>query len=167
MSLETIVARDAETIHEIASQTHAVDPNATKTVGRFDREKPEVYVIGAKDGDRFVGRLNLQTVADEPEVAEACPESAVVVGLFVNPDARRRGIAWLLMKAAEEESIRLGYASICLGVEENNESARHLYEKLQYRYTDITYEVSWPEQDEGGSMKTVTVDAMLMKKQLE
>ncbi len=166
MSLEAIVAQDADTIRAIASQTGAFDKFATNTVKRFGRKK--MYVVGAQNNDAFVGRVNLQVPpADEAVLREACPDSTILIGLHVNSDFRRRGVAGLLMQAAEDYSVELGFSSCCLGVEENNAPARQLYEKRGYAYMDVTYLACWDEPDDQNGLKRVCVDAMLMRKTLK
>lgn len=69
-------------------------------------------------------------------------EAVVVLSnLVVSPNARRRGIAKQLCEEAERVAGEWGYGALYLRVEEENEAARTLYEKLlgftkQYELTE-------------------------------
>ena len=62
----------------------------------------------------------------------ASPDYGFVFGLFVRPDARRRGVARLLMRAVASELRESGRRYVVLSVDTPNEAARHLYDKLGF-----------------------------------
>jgi len=53
--------------------------------------------------------------------------------VFVRPDARRLGIATVLIEAIERGAVRRGHTRLSLGYGIANEDARRLYERLGYR----------------------------------
>ena len=62
----------------------------------------------------------------------ANPHYGFVFGLFVRPEARRRGVARLLMRAVASELRESGMRYVVLSVDTPNEAARHLYDKLGF-----------------------------------
>jgi GNAT superfamily N-acetyltransferase len=70
-----------------------------------------------------VGHLHLDWRTDPPEVQ----------GVFVPEKHRRRGIATVLSKAAEERVRERGFNRIALDVDVDAPGPRALYEKLGYR----------------------------------
>jgi GNAT superfamily N-acetyltransferase len=83
------------------------------------------YLIAWEDG-RPVGHANVAwrgTHLDVPEIQD----------VYVVPDRRRRGIATLLTRTAEETARSRGWSSISLSVsKDGNPDARRLYERLGY-----------------------------------
>ena len=57
--------------------------------------------------------------------------------LEINKDYRRRGLATILVAAAENEARRQGFSMVGLGVEVSNEPAKKLYQKLGYSYQQV------------------------------
>ena len=57
--------------------------------------------------------------------------------VFVEPAARRGGVATALSRAAEREAVRRGHDRISLTVGIGNEPARRLYERLRYRHAGV------------------------------
>lgn len=83
------------------------------------------YMI-AWEGDRPVGHAHLAWQKTHLEIPE-------IQDVYVVPDRRRRGIATLLTRAAEEEARSRGWTSISLSVSrEGNPEAKRLYDQLGY-----------------------------------
>jgi ribosomal protein S18 acetylase RimI-like enzyme len=79
--------------------------------------------FGAFDGQRLVGTVGLEFSA-KPKTRH----SALVLGMYVTPAARGRGLAARLMQAAVAEArSRPGLRSLTLTVTEGNEAAIGLY----------------------------------------
>ncbi|HET7011321.1 MAG TPA: GNAT family N-acetyltransferase [Anaerolineales bacterium] len=70
----------------------------------------------------------------DPKVAGG---AGYIFDLFVNEDARRKGVGRQAMLLLETEAARLGLKSLALHVFGHNLPARALYEKLGYSVTNI------------------------------
>ena len=88
------------------------------------------YLIAWEDG-RPVGHAHLAwqgTHLRTPEIQD----------VYVVPDRRRRGIASLLTRVAEDEALSRGWSSISLSVsKDGNPEARRLYERLGYEDAEV------------------------------
>jgi ribosomal protein S18 acetylase RimI-like enzyme len=81
-----------------------------------------------QDGGRLVGTVGLEFSA-KPKTRH----SALVLGMYVTPDARGRGLAVRLMQAAVAEArSRPGLRSLTLTVTEGNEAAIGLYRSIGF-----------------------------------
>lgn len=84
--------------------------------------------FGAFDGRRLVG-----TVALEYSAKPKTRHSALVIGMYVQPDSRRRGAGVRLMHAAIAAArARPGILTLRLTVTEGNEPALRLYESVGF-----------------------------------
>lgn len=77
----------------------------------------DVLALVALDGERVVGYVGMMCVLDEGQV----------LNLAVHPDARRQGIARMLMESAEYHAGARGLCILSLEVRESNAAARALY----------------------------------------
>ena len=77
----------------------------------------------AEDDGRIVGTAYANLVTSE---------YGFVFGVYVRPDARRRGIARTLMRAIATELRNRGRAYVVLSVDTPNAGARALYERLGF-----------------------------------
>ena len=105
------------------------------TYGRelgFDEEtwrsrlrNPDGPTFLAFAGDQAVGIDGVYTARGEP----------VLVAMWVNPTRRRCGVASALTEAVVEWARARGARRVLLGVAENNDAARRLYERLGFALT--------------------------------
>jgi ribosomal protein S18 acetylase RimI-like enzyme len=97
--------------------------------GRFFNadNPPDVHLVAEAAG-RVVGYIRLKAPTKLPENAHVIQ----VQGLAVHPAARRRGIAELLLVAAEERVRDRGMRKLSLRVLSTNQRAISLYERLGF-----------------------------------
>ena len=102
------------------------------------KQKKAVVLVVEADG-RYVGRVTLRhDWGDETSIIEKdFPGLPQINALEIDEDYRRRGLATMLIAAAENEARRQGFSMIGLGVEISNEPAKKLYEKLGYSYRQV------------------------------
>jgi ribosomal-protein-alanine N-acetyltransferase len=77
----------------------------------------------AEEGDTVVGTVYANT---------ASQHFGYVFGLYIRPDARRRGIARALMRAIADILRQEGRRYVVLSVDTPNDGARALYERLGF-----------------------------------
>ena len=104
----------------------------------LSKQKKAVVLAVEADG-RYVGRVTLRhDWGDETSIIEKdFPGLPQINALEIDEDYRRRGLATMLIAAAENEARRQGFSMIGLGVEISNEPAKKLYEKLGYSYQQV------------------------------
>lgn len=102
-------------------------------------EQKKAVVLAVEAGGRYVGRVTLRhDWGDETSIIEKdFPGLPQINALEIDKDYRRRGLATMLIAAAESEARRQGFSMIGLGVEISNEPAKKLYEKLGYSYQQV------------------------------
>ncbi len=108
------------------------------TLRDLARQKKAV-VLAVEAGGRYVGRVTLRhDWGDETSIIEKdFPGLPQINALEIDEDHRRRGLATMLVTAAENEARHQGFSMIGLGVEISNEPAKRLYEKLDYSYQQV------------------------------
>jgi ribosomal-protein-alanine N-acetyltransferase len=77
---------------------------------------------------RLPGTFGLIDLAGGLILARVAADEAEILTLAVHPDARRRGIARMLLEAAVAGAAAMGAAAMFLEVSEINHAARSLYE---------------------------------------
>ena len=102
-------------------------------------KQKKAVVLAVEAGGRYVGRVILRhDWGDETSIIEKdFPGLPQINALEIDEDYRRRGLATMLIAAAENEARRQGFSMIGLGVEISNEPAKRLYEKLGYSYQQV------------------------------
>ena len=102
-------------------------------------KQKKAVVLAVEAGGRYVGRVTLRhDWGDETSIIEKdFPGLPQINALEIDEDYRRRGLATMLIAAAENEARRQGFSMIGLGVEISNEPAKKLYEKLGYSYQQV------------------------------
>jgi ribosomal protein S18 acetylase RimI-like enzyme len=88
---------------------------------------PEAFLVAELDGS-VVGYIRLRPATRLPENAHVVQ----VQGLAVHPGARRRGIAAMLLTAAEQRLRERGTQKLSLRVLSTNVAAISLYERLGF-----------------------------------
>ena len=102
-------------------------------------KQKKAVVLAVEAGGRYAGRVTLRhDWGDETSIIEKdFPGLPQINALEIDEDYRRRGLATMLIAAAENEARRQGFSMIGLGVEISNEPAKKLYEKLGYSYRQV------------------------------
>jgi len=94
----------------------------------FTADNPPDAFLVAELAGKVVGYIRLKPPTPLPENAHVLQ----VQGLAVHPDARRRGIAGMLLAAAERRSRERGKRKLSLRVLSTNTAAIALYERLGF-----------------------------------
>jgi ribosomal protein S18 acetylase RimI-like enzyme len=81
----------------------------------------------------LVGTITIEWIAEDRQLADG-RTCAHVSNLVVHPSYRRRGLARGLLGAVERAAYERGYSVITIGVDDGNDYARALYERLGYSY---------------------------------
>ena len=102
-------------------------------------KQKKAVVLAVEAGGRYVGRVTLRhDWGDETSIIEKdFPGLPQINALEIDEDYRRRGLATMLIAAAENEARCQGFSMIGLGVEISNKPAKRLYEKLGYSYQQV------------------------------
>ncbi|WP_416978647.1 GNAT family N-acetyltransferase [Streptomyces sp. T028] len=110
--------------HATWSHLHAVMPKPAPDDPFFDeRHHPDDYLV-AELGDRVLGYIRLVP----PTSLAATAHVRQIQGLAVSDEARGKGVGRALVRAAVEETRRVGARRITLRVLGHNTPARQLYE---------------------------------------
>ena len=97
-------------------------------------KQKKAVVLAVEAGGRYVGRVTLRHDWGDEKDFPGLPQ---INALEIDEDYRRRGLATMLIAAAENEARCQGFSMIGLGVEISNKPAKRLYEKLGYSYQQV------------------------------
>lgn len=167
---------EPDEIEEITRQTgHLNSAKETFNEWRELSKTGKGVVFAALDGDKPAGSANIRfdKIQEQPLIEEFGADMPIVYAVGVNDEYRRQGIAQDLMQACENYIIEHPELQQRLGliVEKDNFVARKLYEKLGYIYRRVggqeTIKSSWEEITPDGNKETVTIDGLVMVKELE
>ena len=102
-------------------------------------KQKKAVVLAVEAGGRYAGRVTLRhDWGNETSIIEKdFPGLPQINALEIDEDYRRRGLATMLIAAAENEARCQGFSMIGLGVEISNKPAKRLYEKLGYSYQQV------------------------------
>ena len=99
----------------------------SETSLRERRMDDEAYIASDSDGER-VGMVWIGASRDE----FTCDTTGYLLGIFVEPEYRRKGIGSILLSFAEDVCKRNGYLHMSLNVGYANGSARGFYDSRGY-----------------------------------
>lgn len=100
--------------------------------------RPDMHSLVMTDGEEIVGTASyckmrlfdmMPDKFDSSETNDVCGE---IVSVYFLPQYMGKGFGTLLMQAVLAELKKMGYQSCCLWVLEENERARHFYEKMGF-----------------------------------
>ena len=131
------VSPDSSSFARLKEEMYISDDYETELRDLIKHKKAVVLAVEV-DG-RYVGRVTLRhDWGDETSIIEKdFPGLPQINALEIDEDYRRRGLATMLIAAAENEARRQGFSMIGLGVEISNEPAKRLYEKIGYSYQQV------------------------------
>ena len=132
-----VVSPDSSSFTRLKKEMYISDDYETELRDLIKQKKAVVLAVEA-DG-RYVGRVTLRhDWGDETSIIEkdflGLPQ---INALEIGENYRRRGLATMLIAAAENEARCQGFSLIGLGVEISNKPAKRLYEKLGYSYQQV------------------------------
>lgn len=132
-----VVSPDSSSFTRLKKEMYISD-DYEATLRDLARQKKAV-VLALEAGGRYVGRVTLRhDWGDETSIIEKdFPGLPQINALEIDEDYRRRGLATMLIAAAENEARCQGFSMIGLGVEISNKPAKRLYEKLGYSYQQV------------------------------
>lgn len=141
MQIAPLTATDAPQYRELLLEAYVQAADAFTSTAEERRAEPMswwAHRIAAPSGlsrsfGAFSEHLLVGTVALEFSAKPKTRHSALVIGMYVRPQARRLGAAALLMQAAiAAASARPGVRMLRLTVTEGNEPAIRLYESVGF-----------------------------------
>ncbi len=132
-----VVSPGSSSFTRLKKEMYISDDYETELRDLIKQKKAVVLAVEA-DG-RYVGRVTLRhDWGDETSIIEKdFPGLPQINALEIDEDYRRRGLATMLIAAAENEARCQGFSMIGLGVEISNKPAKRLYEKLGYSYQQV------------------------------
>lgn len=97
---------------------------------RFLKKELDIFVI--ENDDKFIGEITVNYVSHELQ-SEAILNQRVYLEAFrVDKEFQGNGLGQKLIQYVINDLIKVGYYEFSIGVEENNEIAKHIYFKLGF-----------------------------------
>jgi GNAT superfamily N-acetyltransferase len=97
---------------------------------------PDQHLLVAEDGDRLVGSAHVLVLR---HFGRSLPRSAVVEGVVVDAEYRRRGVGAALMRAAAESAREEGCYKLTLTSNLARTGAHRFYSRLGWKRTHFGY----------------------------
>jgi RimJ/RimL family protein N-acetyltransferase len=141
MHVSPLTPADASVYRDLMLEAYEQAPDAFTTTAAERRSEPEswwVKRIGSPDGlttsfGAWEGNNLLGTVALEYSAKPKTRHSALVLGMYVQPTKRGKGIGLSLMTAAIASALsRPGLIALTLTLTEGNEPAQRLYTSVGF-----------------------------------
>jgi ribosomal protein S18 acetylase RimI-like enzyme len=137
-SIRTIKPEDKEPLAKLYHDSYTRDlvtdmDDATEEIeqtfrGEFGTLDPDASLV-VVEGERLVG--SILTVEEAPW--PGTPAGPFIIDLFIHPNARRRGLAHVMISEAALALSRKGKETAALRVLSSNTGALRLYEKLGFK----------------------------------
>jgi ribosomal protein S18 acetylase RimI-like enzyme len=145
-----LLPEDAAQYREIRLEGLRVSPEAFGNTFEVENARPiELFAdrirdsetMGAFEGAEILGVAGLRTNQGPKE-----SHKGTLVGMYVRPQARNRGVGRRLVEAVMEVARRRGVELLQLAVVSDNEPARRLYERLGF----VEYGIEKKSLKQGG-----------------
>ena len=141
MKVRLATEADLPTLRKLYDEFSAEYPPPAYRPLDFERELVEVEHIVREE---IAVLVEENGVAVGFALARPRDEVGYISDLYVRPTARRRGVAKQLLAAAVERLVARGFTHVTLNVDEDNASARTMYDRLGFR-TESRYLVAEAE----------------------
>lgn len=125
----------------------------TRQQWRREIQGPRIH-LQARRGDQVLGGIAVLPQGYTPE-HHIAPHEIILASLWIRPAARGTGASGELMGAAAQLAIDMGRPRVLLEVDDGNEPARRLYERLGFLETGVRH----PRESTGGAWVEYTIDA--------
>lgn len=104
----------------------------TKRLAQFDRHETDIFVI--ENNDEFIGEITVNYVNHNLST-ETIPDVRVYLEAFrLKEEYQNQGLGQKLVQFAIDSLQIEGYTEFTIGVEENNDVAKHIY--FKYGFTE-------------------------------
>lgn len=122
---------------EVATPGHGWDDYLVRIADVRDRAARTLVLVAVEDG-RILGSatLELDGRTEEDHEQPLAPGEAHVRMLGVHPEARRRGVARLLMQTCIEEAFKAGKTLVTLNTTQRMTAAQRMYEAMGFERTE-------------------------------
>ena len=101
-----------------------------KRLEQFEKQEIDVFVI--EDNEKFIGEITVNYKSHQLET-ETIPNIRVYLEAFrVEKKYQGKGLGQKLINYCIEDLTNSGYTEFTIGVEDNNERAKHIYFKLGF-----------------------------------
>jgi ribosomal protein S18 acetylase RimI-like enzyme len=90
-----------------------------------------VIWIAETNGSGLIGQCFVSLKINRPELADGMVR-AYIYGFRVKPEYRNQGVGRRIMHTVEADLIKRGFQQVTLNVGQDNQKARHFYERLGY-----------------------------------
>lgn len=101
-----------------------------KMLEQLKKQEIDVFVI--EDNEKFIGEITVNYKSHELE-AEAIPNKRVYLEAFrIDKQCQGQGLGQRLINYCIDYLIKIGYTEFTIGVEDDNEVAKHIYFKLGF-----------------------------------
>ena len=101
-----------------------------KRLKQFEKKEIDVFVI--EEEEKVIGEITVSYKNDELET-ETIPNKRVYLQAFrVDKKYQKQGLGQKLIKYCIDYLINIGYTEFTIGVEEDNEVAKHIYFKFGF-----------------------------------
>ena len=97
----------------------------------MDEGRRQVWI--AETEGYLVSTITLEWISDDRQLADG-RTAAHISNLVVHPSYRKRGIARGLLGAVERAAYQRGCSVITIGVDDGNDYARRIYQRMGYEY---------------------------------
>lgn len=97
-----------------------------------DAQNGRRILLVVESGGKLIGQLFIQ-LATIPADPDRIPGTGYLYSFRVRPSYRNRGLGTTLVKRAERILLELGFSRVLIGVGQENDGARRLYERLGYQ----------------------------------
>ena len=148
--MRRLLPEDAERYREIRLEGLRVSPEAFGNTFELENARPiELFAdrirdsetMGAFEGAEILGVAGLRANQGPKE-----SHKGMLVGMYVRPQARNRGVGRRLVEAVMEVARRRGVELLQLAVVSDNEPARRLYARLGF----VEYGIEKKSLKQGG-----------------
>ena len=103
-----------------------------KRLQQFEKQEIDVFVI--EDNEKFIGEITVNYKSHQLET-ETIPNKRVYLEAFrVDKKYQGKGLGQKLINYCTDYLANRGYIEFTIGVEDDNEIAKHIYSKLGFNY---------------------------------
>ena len=130
---------------------YALKPDADKIfqrwLGPITEDPRSLLILAEDDGGKLVGYLTAIIEKDMPIFV--CDEYALIKGLWVEPEARHRGVGQAMVRRACEEFAAMGMPQVRIRTAAANDAGRRMLQSCGFRVSTIDLLIELPPPPSG------------------
>ena len=130
MNIRKVKIQEIDKLHRLSPKSVNWKKYVEQVISRLKNHQLDIFVI--EDNENFIGEITVNYVSHELETETIKNKRVYLEAFRIDKTIQNKGLGQKLIKYVINEMFQNGYTEFTIGVEDDNEIAKHIYFKLGF-----------------------------------